>query len=107
MSEEWSHPVFATREEFEKRLAEVILEEQEGGRGWWYLSFATEEEFLGGLYLEASGPVEACMIAGLLGLNPGGEVLAWPVTPEKLEQFAQNVPDEKRYRLLTKEEVDS
>lgn len=106
MSETWSHPVFATREEFEEQLRNVIASEQEDGFCWWYLSFATEDEFLGGLYIPASGVVEASMIAGILGLNPGGEVAGLSMADVPPAVFDANVPPEMRMRLLSQEEVE-
>lgn len=99
----WDHPVFATREEFDARLAEVYAE---GGtdEAWWYLSFATDAGFLGGLYIRADHGVDACVKAGILGLNPGGEVqFVGPIPDEALEA---QVAVGNRYRLLTAEEVD-
>lgn len=43
-------------------------------RGVWYLSFADERGFLGGLFVRADSLSEALTRSHLLGLNPGGEV---------------------------------
>jgi hypothetical protein len=47
--------------------------------------------------------VQATVIASLLGLNPGGEVMA--VGPLSEDEFQANVPIANRYRLLSEEEI--
>jgi hypothetical protein len=71
---------------------------------WFYLSFA-EEEFLGGLYIEAESSVDALFRATTGGLNPGGEAAV--VGPIPAELVDENVPEDHRGRLLTREEIES
>lgn len=52
-----------------------------GQRRWYYLSFATKEEFLGGLQLEAFGPADAHLRASEMGMNPGGSVVIVAAPP--------------------------
>ena len=64
---------------------------------WWYLSFASTTEFLGGVFV---GPVknlmEAVRLAHERGCNPGGEITGVRLEPE-------DVPPERfRFRLLDK-----
>jgi hypothetical protein len=47
----------------------------------WYLSFASETEFLGATVIEADSGMEAWTKATLRGLNPGGEVMMLQVPP--------------------------
>jgi hypothetical protein len=42
---------------------------------WFYLSFADDSGFLGGVILQADDFLSAVMEASVRGINPGGEVL--------------------------------
>jgi hypothetical protein len=65
----------------------------------WYLSYATEEKFLGGVFILAFGPLSAAMRSQAQGLNPGGEVMMIEVP--KIKE-----PEYKYWnRLLTKAEI--
>ena len=71
-----------------------------GDRMLVYMSFATKEEFLGAVIVEASGAAEAHVSVTLLGLNPGGEVM-----------FVENVspsrcPAAFRNRLLSRKDLN-
>lgn len=71
--------------------------------GWWYLSFASEEdEWLGASYVHAPTMQAAVQKAHTWGCNPGGEVLGAIVPDERMAK----VPQDMRYRLLTLEEVE-
>lgn len=100
--EEFSHPVFKTREEFDWRMAQVLAQEREPG--WWYLSFVDPDlpegqRWLGGCFVEASGVLSAAMVASARGCNPGGEVAGLgPMDIPPREGYA--------YRLLNKEELE-
>ena len=90
------------------RLAEIY---EEGGttERWWYLSFTDSglpkgQQFLGGVYLRAWHEGDAVVRSHRLNLNPGGGVrILGPILDDGMEN---NVPKEKRYRLLTAEEVN-
>ncbi len=70
---------------------------------WFYLSFATDDEFLGGVYVQGFTDTDALFNATARKLNPGGEVAMWgPLSSEDLDE---NVPPADRYRLLTKQEL--
>lgn len=104
MSEAWSHPTM-NEQEFRNRTDELLTEEMDAGLfAWWYLSFADEDRFLGGAYIQAFGTMSAVTTATVLGLNPGGEVAAWGPIPD--EQMNLHVPVENRMRLLSKEEIN-
>ena len=67
---------------------------------WWYLSFADDDGFLGGVYVEAESFLEAVTQADVHGANPGGEVLGAGPLP-------CGPSPERAHRLLrTKAEVD-
>ena len=71
---------------------------------WWYLSFADPDlprgsQWLGGIYVEASGFLHAIAKAHELKANPGGCVKGWELPPERLR-----VLPEFTNRLLTSKE---
>ena len=105
--EEWDHPAFPTREAFDARTNELVAEESSNDLEWYYLSFALPKEeggFLGGLYIRSNGIMTATVTASMLGLNPGGEVLSWgPISEADMDA---QVPKEKRWRLLSRQEVN-
>lgn len=65
---------------------------------YWYLSFATESEFLGGLYTQAETFELAYAKAVALSANPGGQVFSFPFR-------ARHVDPHYLDRLLTRQEV--
>lgn len=69
--------------------------------GWWYLSFATDEGFRGGVVVEAHDVISAVQEAWRKKINPGGQVLGAPIPSDKLpaEPF--------RNRLLDKAACDA
>lgn len=72
--------------------------------GWYYLSFAGDDGFLGGAYVQGESSKDAYFNATTSGVNPGGEVqILGPLPPEEMDE---NVPEEKRGRLLSREEVE-
>ena len=101
----WDHPTLS-EEEFDRRTRDLLEEEAQEPEEWYYLSFALPKEeggFLGGVYLKARGIMWAVSTASMLGINPGGEVQSWgPIAEELMDA---RVPKEKRWRLLSKEEV--
>lgn len=67
---------------------------------WWYLSFASEAAFLGGVIVEAASKVGAVRQASRLGINPGGEALVMAISDD------DPLPaPEFRNRLLTVEDL--
>ncbi|MBU8839060.1 hypothetical protein [Mycolicibacterium goodii] len=68
--------------------------------GWWYLSFAGEDGWLGGCFVSATGIADAVTKAHEAQCNPGGEVAGWgPLEVDIKPDFS--------YRLLTEEEVET
>ena len=88
------------RQTFMQRMNTLLAQEGKNPLRWWYLSYA-DEDFLGGLVIEAHGPTEAVYLSHHRGINPGGEVLIIPIPSDNLP------PDEYRNRLLTKAELDT
>ena len=80
----------AVKIEAEKQTPEML----------WYLSFA-KGEFLGGAVVRAHGIFTALARCKELKINPGGEVMAWPIE----EEDEWRVPDDLRDRLLSEKEV--
>lgn len=73
---------------------------------WWWLSFADPtlpggSQFLGVAIVmtESAEPSQAPVVARLLGLNPGGQVMIFPIEPDYLPG-----PD-WRHRLLSRTEA--
>jgi hypothetical protein len=82
--------------------ARLIAEERRHSPGWFYLSFATDYEFLGAAVVRAQGFLTAVQRASGLGINPGGDVVCQGPIPRK---DLHRVPDDLRNRLLTEAEV--
>lgn len=69
-------------------------------KGIYYLSFMSEDGWLGGCFVAADGPVTAVRISHELGINPGGEVaILW--------LGSRPLPDHLMNRLLNREEVET
>lgn len=87
--------------EFRERINKLLADERSEPMRWWYLSYASDEGFRGGVYIEAHGPVEAAYLARHRNLSPGGQVQMILVPPE-------HVPEDRyRNRLLTREEIET
>lgn len=72
-----------------------------GGATWWWLSFATDDGFLGvAIVGPAAHILDAIRIAHALDCNPGGGVKGFQFPPGKIDK----VPESYRDRLLTREE---
>lgn len=97
------------KDEFDARLEHLLLDEwrESGGKmSWFYLSYAGDNGFRGGVYLRAYGPVSAARRANIDGISPGGEVrMVGPLDPDNPDVHLP--PPEYRDRLLTLEELKS
>lgn len=83
------------------RLAEAFIpgtRDNDGLITVWWLSF-TDPTFLGGMFIEAPTMLAAVARSHMLGINPGGEVLAMGFRAEAVEPGWVN-------RLLTKAEAE-
>jgi hypothetical protein len=82
--------------EWHARIAELLLEEASEPEQWWYLSFVKDDKFAGAAIVRGRGITSAVQRSHRLRLNPGGEVMAFPVG------------DKPKYpvnKLLSKEEL--
>jgi hypothetical protein len=84
-----------------ERVAALLLAEEAEPEGWWYLSFATSEGFLGGVFVKARGPATANRRTHRLGVNPGGEVMMCKLDPAAPEPAPDMVD-----RLLSRREIE-
>jgi hypothetical protein len=76
-----------TIDELRKRNRELIEQEREASKGkteFWYLSYASETKFNGGVIVRAFGFVHACQRARDLQINPGGQIHGIPCPPDKV-----------------------
>ena len=76
---------------------------REGRPSWFFLSFADDNQFLGGLFLRAKGPKSAVETPRDLGIRFSNATVE--CTPASDDQIAKNLPLEMRYRLLNEHEV--
>lgn len=81
----------------------IIAARKERPAEAWWLSYADENEFRGGLILHSEGFMMACFEACILKLSPHGEVHGAPICPE----MAAAIPEKWKNRLLTKAECDA
>jgi hypothetical protein len=75
---------------------------------WFWLSFCDIEapkgqQFLGVVILQADCAMNAVTLSHTNHINPGGEVQI----VELYDEFATNIPEVMRYRLLTRHEVET
>lgn len=86
---------------YEKAVAGRTKECAAGVERWYYLSFATDERFLGALVLKAFGKSDVVLMSHELKLNPGGSVMIL----EMADEFP-DPPPEFTNRLLNKADLD-
>src|ERR1039457_704740 len=79
----------------------LIAEERRHSPRWFYLSFATDYEFLGAAIARANGLLTAVQRTTDLGINPGGEVMCIPFNRRDMKR----IPADLRNRLLSQAEV--
>lgn len=99
MNDTWDHPTL-TREQFIARMDQLEAQESQDPEAWYWCSFADDDGFRGVAIVRASGVLSASQEARRRGINPGGEVLAFPLDPE-------HEPGEFANRLLTKDEAEA
>lgn len=59
-----------------ERVHQLEQEEANEPLKWFYCSFATEHKFLGGVFVQAHGVLDAATRTHWMGINPGGEMAA-------------------------------
>jgi hypothetical protein len=69
--------------EWHAKIAAMLAEEAKQPVQWWYLSFVKDEKFAGACVVQARGVASALQRSHALGINPGGEVMSFPVGAEK------------------------
>jgi hypothetical protein len=87
------------------RLRRMISEEMVQSKlvqSWFYISFADDDGFRGGCYIQAFGPASAMLRANVEKISPGGEARVFPI-PREAERM---IPADARNRLLTKAELE-
>lgn len=100
MATDDNKPVKPGSPEWQARVDKRLREESSNPLGWWYLSYADEVGFRGGVIIDAPGFASAAMLVNVLGVSPGGEVRGVPIPTGKVPA------PHYRYRLLTKEELE-
>lgn len=89
--------------ELQERKKLLLAEEQDNPPVFWWMSFCDTDlpegqQFLGVAIVEAPGFVHAQQKTWALGINPGGEIQAFPV---------EGVPAECLDRLLSRAELET
>jgi hypothetical protein len=85
-----------TDDEKRERARQLMEEERRTAPlGWWYLSYAGEQDFNGGVLVMAHGFAGAAFESARRGLSPGGQVRGLPVPNDHMP------PAKYRNRLLT------
>jgi hypothetical protein len=83
----------------EDRVLEILEEEASQPAGWWYLSFADDDGFRGGVFVWAQGFATAITVTRALKINPGGQVMGVPALDDWMP------PEKYQHRLLTLAEL--
>lgn len=83
----------------EESLDELLEQDLSSEARWFWLSFADDTGFLGVVIIQAGGIIEATTAARTRGINPGGEVRAYPLFD------MEKIPEECRNRLLSEQEL--
>jgi len=81
----------------------MIARELEQPESWWWLSFADENGFRGGVLTRAHGIGTAVTKTHALGINPGGEVRAIEISDENVNASSFG---EHADKLLSAEYID-
>jgi hypothetical protein len=84
-------------------IHELLEQDMDQTERWWWLSFIDRESEtnLGVAIVRGGGIMEAAQNAFTIGCNPGGEVGAWPLSDEMMEE----VDEQHRNRLLSEAEL--
>lgn len=69
----------------------------------YYISFATDDEFLGAVFTQGDGPHAVLERLARLGINPGGEALVIEVPDEGLSDVPMDVLDVLLSRIVLEE----
>ena len=105
--ERWEEQYRAQRRAQAFHAGMALLLDPDARQEWWWLSFADPdqpegEQFLGVAIFQAPAHEGAALIRSHeLGINPGGQVLAYIIGPDLVP------PEQYRNRLLSRAEVES
>lgn len=89
------------------RRHKLLTEEANQPEGWWWLSFADDDGFLGAVLTQAKGFINAVQKTHDLGINPGGEVKAVQL-PDNIAAHPKFATHEQYAdQLLTKKDIDN
>lgn len=89
----------------DRGIDELMEKDMSKPESWWWLSFADPnkdpgEQFLGVIITTGGGIGEITQKLWLMGINPGGEVQAYPLPDD-------HIPDEQyRNKLLSKDDLE-
>lgn len=94
-----------TYPEVKKKVQAKLLEEVKSDqpRQWYYISMV-REKFEGGVFLLAHGPTDAWLLLHRLGLYVEGCETS---TMGPIDENMKKVPEDLRWRRLSREEVES
>ena len=67
---------------------------------WLYCSYADYAGFRGAVFVKADGVINAALKVRLLGISPGGQMIAFPYPEESLP------PEEYRNKLLLESDLE-
>lgn len=92
-------------EQFEELFNDVVAQELELSKCWWWLSFCDTtkpegQQFLGVAIVEAHGIATAMIVTRDKGINPGGQIAAWALPLDA------KIPENFTNKLLTKDEAE-
>ena len=90
--------------QFLRRIGTAVMDEQRNPEGWWYLSFADENGFLGGAVVRGRGPVTAMLTARSFGIDPLGQVMAIPADPPPAPQYRNRLMNLDECKIAWPEE---
>lgn len=71
----------------------------------FYISFATDEAFLGATVVSAPAPELAVRVATMLGLNPGGQAAVLPAFHPEMSQNSRDELASYKGRLVGADEL--
>lgn len=71
---------------------------------YWWLSYAGEEGFRGGVLIQAPDFLSACLLSKQLGLSPGGQVCGDEMPAERAKEMMAETGIRERV-LLRKEDI--
>jgi hypothetical protein len=91
-----------TAQQRSKRIKKLLDKEKTQTEKMWYLSYATEKTFLGGVLTKAPGFFTAVRNMVKLGVSPGGSVAGLEISKYR----ANKIPATALDRLLQKNEID-